>query len=134
MGMTEKERKFLLKSQQGEMNAVLAYKALADKVKSPEEAVVFRQLAAEEGHHAAVLRGLTKQVLKPKKTMAFILTLLYTIIGRKRLYKIIAQGEYAAIEKYQPFAERFPEMESVKNDEKRHGDIVMGLLSTSSTK
>ncbi len=134
MEMTEKERKFLLKSQQGEMNAVLAYKALADKVKRPEEAAAFRKLAAEEGHHAAVLRGLTKQALKPKKTMAFILTLLYTILGRKRLYKIIAQGEYAAIEKYRPIAERFPEMESVKNDEKRHGDIVMGLLNTSSTK
>ena len=27
-----------------------------------------------------------------------------------------------------PVAEKFPEIESVKNDEKRHGDTVKGLL------
>ena len=37
--------------------------------------------------------------------------------------------EYAAVETYAPVAEKFPEVESVKNDEKRHGDTVKGLLN-----
>lgn len=44
------------------------------------------------------------------------------------LYPAIAQGEYAAVKNYAPVAEKFPEVESVKNDEKRHGDTVKGLL------
>ena len=44
------------------------------------------------------------------------------------LYPAIAQGEYAAVKTYAPVAEKFPEVESVKNDEKRHGDTVKGLL------
>ena len=45
------------------------------------------------------------------------------------LYTAIAQGEYAAVKTYAPVAEKFPEVESVKNDEKRHGDTVKGLLN-----
>ena len=38
------------------------------------------------------------------------------------------QGEYAAVKTYAPVAEKFSDVESVKNDEKRHGDTVKGLL------
>ena len=110
MQITNEEMKFLLKSQQGELDAVLMYKALANKVKKEEEAEAFRQLAADEGRHAAVLKQITKTVLKPRKNMARIMPILYSILGRKRLYRIIAQGEYAAIDKYAPFVARFPEI------------------------
>ncbi len=126
--MTEKEMKFLLKSQQGELNAMLMYKAFADKLGDTNDAATFRKLAAEEGHHAAVFHKLTNKVLKPKKTTALLLPLLYKILGKKRLYKLIAQGEYAAIDKYKQIIDRFPEVESVMNDEKRHGDTIMGLI------
>ncbi len=128
MNISNEEMKVLLKSQQGELDAVLMYKALSNKVKNPADKDVFRKLAAEEGHHAAVFKKLTGQVLKPRNTMAMIVPLLYTLLGRKRLYRIIAKGEYAAVEKYQPVVDRFPEVESVKNDERRHGDMVMSLL------
>lgn len=39
------------------------------------------------------------------------------------------QGELDAVKNYAPVAEKFPEVESVKNDEKRHGDTVKGLLN-----
>ena len=54
--------------------------------------------------------------------------LLYNLIGRKRLYPLIAKGEYAAIDGYERLIPDYPEVESVKNDEKRHGDTVLGLL------
>ena len=56
----------LLKAQQGELDAVLMYRALADTVKSEADAEVFRRLAAEEGGHAAVFKALTGATLKPK--------------------------------------------------------------------
>ena len=120
--------KTLLKAQQGELDAVLMYNALADAVKDKNDADTFRRLAAEEGGHAAVFRKLTNRTLRPKKTMAVMLPLLYRVLGKKVLYPLIAKGEYSAEKTYAPVVERFPEVQSVKDDEKRHGDTVMALL------
>ena len=128
MSITAEERKVLLASQQGELDAVKMYNALAKVVKDTKDADTFRQLAAEEGHHAAVFKALTNEVLKPKNTKAIVIPVLYRIIGKKKLYPIIAQREYDAVKKYEPVAAAFPEVESVKNDEQRHGDTVLALL------
>ena len=127
MNRSDNDRKILLKSQQGELDAVLMYQALAEVVKDTKDADTFRKLAAEEGHHAAVFHGLTNENLKPKKTLAILMPILYKIIGKKRLYPLIVKGEYAA-ENYAPVAEKFPVIESVRKDETRHGDTVAGLL------
>ena len=126
--MDQNDMKTLLKAQQGELDAVLMYNALADKVKNKHDAETFRQLAAEEGRHAAVFKKLTNQTLKPKKTLATVVPLLYNVLGKKRLYPIIAKFEYGAVNTYRPVAEKYPEVESVKNDEHRHGDMVSELL------
>ncbi len=128
MAISDDDMKVLLKAQQGELDAVLMYNALAKKVKDKHDAEVFLQLASEEGHHASVFKNLTNQTLKPKNTLAVFVPLMYKIIGKKRLYPIIAKFEYGAVKTYEPVAAKFPEVESVKNDEHRHGDTVMGLL------
>ena len=111
------------------MDAVLMYNALADTVRDPKDRETFRRLAAEEGRHAAVFKALTNRTLKPKKTKAVLVPLLYRVLGKKRLYPLIAQGEYAAVKTYRPVAEKYPQVQRVKADEKRHGDIVNGLLN-----
>lgn len=121
-------REELIHSQQGELNAVLMYQRLAKVVKTEKERDAFLQLAKEEGRHASVFHAYTKEALKPKKTMAVIMPLLYRILGKIRLYKLIAKGEYDAAVGYEHLIADFPDVESVKNDEKRHGDIVSGLL------
>ena len=126
--MTQTQQKELLRSQQGELDAVLMYQRLAKVVKTEKEREAFLQLAKEEGRHASVFHAYTKQALKPRKTMARIMPLLYYLLGKKRLYKMIAKGEYDAADGYEHLIADFPEVENVKNDEKRHGDIVSGLL------
>ena len=126
--MADSDKSILLKSQQGELDAVLMYNALANAVKDPKDAQTFRQLAQEEGHHASVFKELTNQTLKPKKTLAVLMPILYKVIGKKRLYPLIAKGEYGAVKTYQPVAEKYPQVQSVKADEKRHGDTVIALL------
>ena len=128
MNRSDNDRKILLKSQQGELDAVLMYQALAEVVKDTKDADTFRKLAAEEGRHAAVFHGLTNENLKPKKTLAVLMPILYKIIGKKRLYPLIAKGEYAAADNYAPVAEKFPVIESVRKDETRHGDTVASLI------
>ena len=60
--------------------------------------------------------------------MSVIMPLLYRLLGKTRLYRMIAKGEYDAAVAYEHLIADFPEVESVKNDEKRHGDIVSALL------
>ncbi len=126
--LTPEERKHLLKAQQGELDAVKMYNALAATVKNARDAETFRTLAAEEGGHAAVFKALTGEVLRPGSTKAVMMPILYRLIGRKRLYPLIAKGEYKAARKYEAIVARFPEVESVKKDEQRHGDTVLALL------
>ena len=128
MHISKEDMKILLKSQQGELDVVLMYKALADVVKNKEDRETFKKLASEEGHHAAVFHKLTQANLKPKKKLAIIMPMLYKILGKKRLYPKIVEGEYKAGQNYGLVAEKFPEIEIVKNDEIRHGDMVKDLL------
>ena len=128
MSIAAEERNVLLKSQQGELDAVKMYTALTKVVRDSRNAEPFFQPAAEEGRHAALFKVLTDELLKPKGTKATVIPLLYRVIGKKKLYPIIAKGEYDAVKKYESLAARFPEVESVKNDEQRHGDTVLELL------
>ena len=127
--MTDQQMKALLYAQQGELDAVAMYNALAKKAKDPKDAATFKQLASEEGRHASVFHALTGKVLKPKMTKAIALPILYTLLGRKRLYPIIAKGEYDAEKKYEALVNVFEEVRSVQADEHRHGDIMLTLLN-----
>ncbi len=109
MEISKKEMKILLKSQQGELDAVLMYNALAKVAKIKKDKETFRQLAREEGHHASVFHKLTQRELTPKHTKEILLPILYKIFPRWILYPAIAQGEYAAVKTYAPVAEKFPE-------------------------
>ena len=127
--MTEKQRKELIRAQQGEVDAVPMYHALARVVKSERERETFRQLAQEEGRHVAVFYTYTHEVLKPSLLKARVLPILYKVIGPKILFSIIAQFEYHAARNYEHLIPQFPEVASVRDDETRHGDILTSLLS-----
>ena len=126
--MNKEDMKIMLKSQQGEMNALLMYEKLAKVVKDKKDAETFKTLAKEEGQHAIVFKNFTNVVLKPKKAKSIFIPLLYKIIGKKKLYPMIAKGEYDAEKKYEPVVAKYQEVEKVKNDEHRHGDMVLALL------
>ena len=119
--MTRKQFKDLRKAQQGELDAVLMYNALADTVSDPADAETFRKLAAEEGRHGSVFRAYTEQIVKPRRTKAVLLPFLYRALGRKITYRLIARGEYDAARAYEHLIPAFPEVESIRADEQRHG-------------
>lgn len=128
--MTSKQRKELLKAQQGELDAALMYKALADKAMLQKDKNAFRQLALEEGHHASVFHSYTAQPLKASRVKAVLLPFLYSLVGRKILYPVIAKFEYDAAKNYEHLIQDFPEVASVRDDETRHGDILTSLIKT----
>ena len=126
--MTEAQRRKLIKAQQGELDGVETYLMLADAVSNETDKEAFKKLAADEGRHASVFRKYTGEILKPGKLQARAVVILYHIIGKRALYPLIARFEYAAIPGYEQMEKEFPEVVSVKNDEKRHGDTLKTLL------
>ena len=126
--MTNEQEKLLLKSQQGELDAALMYRALAAVVQDARDAAVFRRLAAEESGHAKVFESLTESFLIPKKKLSLLVPALYRTLGRKRVYALIADQEHDAAKEYEALAADFPEVKAVQADEARHGDMVAALL------
>ena len=126
--MTDKQLRILRRAQQGEMDAVLMYNALA-KVVPASDAATFKQLAKEEGHHADVFHRYTQLPLKAGHLKEKMVPFLYRVLGRKITYTLIAKAEYRADQGYQPLITDFPEVASVAADETRHGDMVSGLLN-----
>jgi rubrerythrin len=125
--ISQEERERLLSAQQGEMDGVETYLTMAKVVRNKADAETFKKLAADEGRHAAVFRKYTGETLKPKRGQAIAASLAYRILGKKLAYPIIAHFEYSAIEGYKKMMKDYPELESVKQDEKRHGDTLKAL-------
>ncbi len=125
--MTDQQIKALLGAQQGELDAVLMYQKIAARIKDEEIKAILLDAAKDEGRHASVFHKLTGKVLKPKSAQANLVVFLMSIIGKKRTFKIISSFEYKAKTSYEPFIKDFPEIESVANDEVKHGDHMLEL-------
>ena len=126
--LTKPQKKILTTAQQGEVDAVLMYQKLAEAVTDEKDKAAFERLAGDEARHAAVFAKYTGLTLKANPTKAIMIPAMYKAIGKEKLYPIIAKGEYDAADKYKLIIADFPEVEPVMNDEKHHGDAVMGLL------
>ena len=126
--LTKKQMEECLTAQQGELDAVYLYEKLAKRVKDEADKIAFTRLAGDEARHAEVFRKYTNKDLKPKITKGLVVPLMYSILGKKKVYPVIAKAEYDAADKYKHLLSDFPEVEAVMNDEVHHGDAVKSLL------
>ncbi len=126
--ITVSELEKLISFQQGELDAVLMYKALAEKMKTEKEKEVLLSIAADEGRHAAILRQYTKKKLEPKSTLARLLPPLYKIMGKKRLFPIVSKFEAGTVASYEPYFKKFPEIKGIAADEARHAELLKSIM------
>lgn len=127
-GMTAQQMQSLVNSQQGEEDAVYMYEQLAKVVRDEADRAAFLRLAGDEKRHSDVFKKYTGMDIKANPQKGTFVPLMYKVLGKKKVYPIIAKGEYSAAEKYKHIIDDFPEVVEVMNDEVHHGDAVMGLL------
>ena len=127
-GITAQQMQALITAQQGEEDAVYMYQQLAKVVRDEADRAAFLRLAGDEKRHSDVFRKYSNMDLKANPAKGIFVPLMYRILGKKRVYPIIAKGEYDAAEKYKHIIDDFPEVVEVMNDEVHHGDAVLGLL------
>lgn len=126
--MTKEQKIKLLKSQQGELNAVLIYQRLAKITKHKEGKEIFSKIAADEGRHAAILRSYTNEVLKPKGTKANLVGFIYKLLGHNFVIGLLEKGELKSIDHYEPLKDEFPKIQQIIDDELRHAEMAKSLL------
>lgn len=127
-GITMDQMDALVTAQQGEEDAVYMYEQLAKVVRDEADRDAFLRLAGDEKRHSDVFRKYTCMDVKANPAKGIFVPLMYRVLGKKRVYPIIAKGEYDAAEKYKHIIDDFPEVVEVMNDEVHHGDAVKGLL------
>ncbi len=121
--------KHLIKAQKGEMDAVILYQKLAKMVDSEEERKLMLSVAADEGKHAAILKRYTKVTVKGSSLKATAVSLMYQLLGRKKAFTIVSNGEYDSINSYKPLLAEFPDIQEIMDDENRHGDLMKELAA-----
>ena len=127
-GITMDQMDALVTAQQGEEDAVYMYEQLAEVVRDEADREAFLRLAGDEKRHSDVFRKYTCMDVKANPAKGILVPMMYRVLGKKKVYPIIAKGEYDAAEKYKHIIDDFPEVVEVMNDEVHHGDAVKGLL------
>ena len=131
MAITKKMRKELNRNQFGEQAAVQMYSMLAKRMKDPRDAAAMERLSKDEARHAFAFRALTGNEVPPFPLLGVGVTLLYRIVGKKTLFRLMAKAEYAAEKGYRHLIPQFPELDAVRADEGKHGDALMKLAGES---
>ncbi len=143
MQLSESVRKQVLRFQQTEITEHHIYKRLARRIKSPENAKILAQIAEDELRHYNGWKQYTKQDIEPRWLFVWFYYLLSMVFGFTFGAKLmemgeeVAQGNYAAIRKEIPEAEKYEHEEDVHEeqlismlDEERlqyAGSVVLGL-------
>ena len=125
--MTEKEKKQLIKAQQGELDAVILYRKLAELINEAENKALFLKIASDERKHANILRKYTGENLEPKNLKSVIVTNIYKVFGIKIMLKILARGEFKAANKYSSLVKKFPDIQEIIKDENIHGKSMQDM-------
>ena len=125
--MTEAEKIAFRSFQQGELDAVLMYRKLAELTDDEELKEAFLDAAKDEGRHAVVCAKYTGEELKPSEKLANMVSKAYKLAPRALLLRGVAIGEYKGGGAYRPYIADYPELEKIMFDEYRHGDRMKSL-------
>ncbi|GKX68600.1 ferritin family protein [Inconstantimicrobium mannanitabidum] len=117
----------LIKSQQGELDAVILYKKLSAVIKETEYKEIFLKIAADEGKHAGILRSYTQENLKPKGGKAAFIIIMYKVLGLKFTLRILSKGEIKAANEYAFLVNKFHKINEIMKDEQRHGELMRNM-------
>jgi len=126
--MTTEDRA-ILRQQQTEITEYHIYSALAELAEDEQNRQVLRQIAEEEKKHYAFWEKLTGRSLAPQMWKVRLYVILARIFGLSFALRLMERGEEEAIHLYRKMAERYPEAKAILEEELRHEDQLIGLLS-----
>lgn len=127
--MKQNGNEMILKLQQGELDAVLVYKKLAELANSEDEKKVLLSIAADEGRHASIIKEYSNEVLRPSSKSAEEIEAAYKNLGREKVLEMLIGAELNGGPVYEKLGESFPKFKDIAKDEIKHGNLLKGLLN-----
>lgn len=126
--ISKEQKEQLIKAQQGELNAVLVYRRLAEAMKDLKIKKVLLRIAADEGKHAGILRQYTGATLKARKSTALVVMMIYRVLGLKFTLNTLEKGELKAVKGYALLVEDFPKINKIMTDEAIHAELIKSMV------
>lgn len=128
MQLSEHVRRQVLKFQQTEITEHHIYKRLAKKVNSPENAKIIEQIADDELRHYNGWKKYTNQDVEPRWLIVWFYYFISVVFGFTFGIKLMEQGEEAAQGNYAAVAKDIPEAERFQHEEDAHEERLIGML------
>jgi VIT1/CCC1 family predicted Fe2+/Mn2+ transporter len=120
--------KQLLAFQRNEISEYHIYRRLARAIRSPENAAVLEQIAADELKHYRGWKQYTGQEVHPDWWKVWKYTLIGRVLGFTFGVKLMERGEESAQANYGRLAEIIPNIEQFIHDEDAHEEKLIGML------
>ncbi len=119
--------KKLLKYQRNEITEHHVYLNLAKKAKG-RNAVILKEIAADELRHYHQFREYTGQDVRPNKIKVFFYSFVTAMMGLTFTLKMMENGEEAAEESYETVNDSYPEIKKVIMDEVSHEKLLLAEI------
>lgn len=118
----------LAREQKNEISAHHIYLRLAEKVKSPENRVILRAIAADEIKHYRLLKSKTEVEVEPSRFKVWFYYLISMVLGLTFGIKLLERDEGQAIDKYRELGGQDPDFWAVLQDEEQHEIALIGMI------
>jgi vacuolar iron transporter family protein len=128
MEISEDTRKQILRFQQTEITEHHIYKRLSKRINSPENAKILEQIADDELRHYNGWKKYTKQDIEPRWFYVWFYYLVSLLFGFTFGVKLMEQGEEAAQGNYAAIRKEVPEAERYEHEEDVHEEQLIGML------
>ncbi|HET9588302.1 MAG TPA: VIT1/CCC1 transporter family protein [Anaerolineales bacterium] len=128
MALSEEVRQQVLMFQRTEITEHHIYARLAKKVKSPENAQVMEQIAADELRHYNEWKRYSQQEVQPDWFKVWWYYLISRLFGYTFGIKLMEQGEQEAQHSYARIAPTIPDAERMQHEEDVHEEQLINML------
>lgn len=128
MQISESVRQRVLTFQQTEITEHHIYKRLAKQIKSPENAKIIEQIAADELRHYNGWKKYTNQDIQPRWFFVWFYYLISVAFGFTFGIKLMERGEESAQQNYAGISKAIPEAVTFQQEEDMHEDQLINML------
>ena len=128
MQLSESVRRQVLNFQQTEITEHHIYKRLAKRINSPENAKILEQIAEDELSHYQGWKKYTNRDIEPRWFFVWFYTTVSMIFGFTFGVKLMEMGEEAAQGNYAAIRKEIPEAEKYQHEEDVHEEQLINML------
>jgi VIT1/CCC1 family predicted Fe2+/Mn2+ transporter len=128
MQLSENVHRQVLKFQQTEITEHHIYKRLSKRINSPENERILEQIAEDELRHYNGWKQYTKQDIEPRWFVVWFYYIVSMIFGFTFGVKLMEMGEEAAQGNYAAIRKEIPEAEKYEREEDVHEEQLIDML------